>query len=241
MTRILRAASMQAGLSPFSMADARAEGEALRAAARRDAGIAGEEARRMLEAARREAEGVRAQAREEGLAQGREEGLARGREEGAAQAREAAEASLAPRLEEARRLLDDLLTGAHEALEPLQREAEGFLVRFSLAIARKILGHEARTDPGRIERALREAWAGGLRGPDLQVRVHPDLLQDLTRDLPRLRKQVDGIAGLSLVADPGVEPGGCVVQGAGGFYDAQWGTVLEALERHLVGEEGGGK
>ncbi|MBI4229954.1 MAG: hypothetical protein HY608_03880 [Planctomycetes bacterium] len=231
MSRVIPALSTGFRLEPFRLGDARAQAREIVARAGTEAAAILAQAHASREAAAKEADALREAARAEGREEGRKEGLASGEEA----AREALSQALAERIDKTAEALAAIVRSAREAAELLAPEAEAFLVRLSLAIARKILGREASADRQALERAVREAAAGALSAPALRIRLHPDTLRDWGRDLPRLAKAIAGIAGLCAVADPSVEPYGCVVESPEGAYDAQISTQLTAIERHLLG------
>ncbi len=231
MSRVIPALATGLPFEPFRLGDAREEARAIVERARKEAEALLAQARSVRESAAKESDALREAARAEGNEAGRQEGLASGE----AKAGEAYAQALAERIDRTAASLVGVVRAAQEAVEPLQHEAAAFLVRLSLAIARKILGREAATDRQALERAVREAAAGALGKATLRVRLHPDTLRDWGRDLPRLAKAIEGIEGLAAVADAAVEPHGCVVETPEGAYDAQLTTQLDAIERHLLG------
>ena len=171
-------------------------------------------------------------ATEQGRAAGYEQGYAAGAARAAAEAAvRAAEQELV--VAEAERSRDvrlaaqlDVLRTATEAF--LRREAvavadvESAVVDLALGLARAVLDRELSTavDPGReaVERAL----ALAPQGTPAVARLHPDDLA-LLADADHLAEG----RGLTLVPDPAVERGGCVVDTAGRRIDAQVGPALE--------------
>lgn len=108
---------------------------------------------------------------------------------------------------------------------------EDDVVQLALALATEIVGRELRstTEPVRdaLHRALRLAPNRGAAvchvHPDDAEVAHAVLSSELTRG-----------DHVEVVADPGVEPGGCIVELGECRIDAQVGTALERLRDALA-------
>lgn len=177
---------------------------------------------------------------EAGRQDGHRAGYAAGLAAAAAQADVAAQqqAAASARAQEQRdaqlRSALDLLGAAADAFR--SREAvtvsviEDTVVDLALGVARAVLDRElaVSVSPGReaVARALQLA----PENCPATVRLHPD-------DASALGDVEDLAAGrqLLVVADPSVEPGGCVVDAAGGQVDAQIGTALSRVAAVLHG------
>ncbi len=169
------------------------EPSAASSAATRAAGI--------VDAALAEAEGIRAQAWEEGYAAGRLAGLA-----GASDEIEPVKAAFVAAAQEVR-----------ASLVELEAEAERQAVELALALADKIVATALELRP----ELVRDVAAGALRGVGerrLVLEVHPD---DVVL--------MEGFAeGIEVVGERRVPRGGCVVRTPEGEIDAR---VAEQLQR----------
>lgn len=169
-----------------------------------------------------------------GHAEGHAAGYAAGTAQAAAEARvRAAEQELAHAAAQQERdaAVEDALRVLRSATEALVRreavavaEVEQTVVDLALELARAVLGRELAVcaDPGR--EALVRALALAPHGAPATARLHPadvDALGDVA-DLACSRE-------LTVVPDPAVEPGGCVVDTAGRRIDAQVGAALERV------------
>lgn len=178
----------------------------------------------ILAEARRQAETLLGGAREEvrRLADtARSEGLEAGRIEGRAALEEAA----------------GLLFGAAEELagykEALFREARGQVVELSLALVNRLLGPLAARDEAAVIRVVERALQLLSDRETLTLRVHPDDLRSLVEAKPRLLESFDGIQKLTVLEDPAVKRGGCLVQTPTAEIDARLDSQLAELARSL--------
>lgn len=179
-----------------------------------------------------------AEGRKEGYKQGLEEGRARGIEEGRAEGYEAgmkeALAQGQARNDAEVRRLAGLLEACAGALHEVEAETGQALVRLAISISQQVIRSTLATEPERILDTIRDILYldGGQEGL-LRLRVHPD---DLALIQPHL---ADDPAGRHwrLLADPGVERGGCVAETALGSIDAtlqtRWQRVVGALGHNM--------
>ena len=170
------------------------------------------------------------EAQRAGYADGHREGYAHGLEVAAAEARAVARAQAQAtaateqqrnaRLQAALEVLDRV-TAALQAREAVAvAEVEDAITDLALQVSAAVLTRELAVcaDPGR--EALARALALAPRDAAVTARLHP-------LDATALAG-IDSFAGrpLQVVADPAVEPGGCVVDTAGRQIDAQVGPAL---------------
>ena len=166
-----------------------------------------------------------------GRAEGHAEGYAAGLAAAAALARSTAEqvvadSEAAERQRDAHlsRAVELLLTAANACRTAEQvavAEVEDTVVELALSIARAVLDRELATsaDPGAD--ALARALALAPEDCPVTVRLHPDDVRTLG-DVATLAPGRE----LVVLADPAVEPGGCVADAAGRQVDAQVGPAL---------------
>lgn len=113
--------------------------------------------------------------------------------------------------------------------------AEVEVAHLAVELAEAVLGRELALGQAPVVDALRRAVALVPDGADLIVRLHPD---DVTvvGDLPSAVAEAAGVVGqVQVVADPAVEPGGCVVDAGPCRIDAQIGSAL-ARARQVLAE-----
>jgi flagellar assembly protein FliH len=131
---------------------------------------------------------------------------------------------------DAGKLLSGLATATQEHMARLRAEAPGIsdaLVGVAFELAEAVLGCELRARPEIVIESARRALASLPDGGPAVVRVHPD-------DEPILRDAAGSLScnragqGVAVLADQGVERGGCIVNSGGSTIDAR---VTEAVAR----------
>lgn len=161
---------------------------------------------------------------EQGLAEGRQAGLAQIREE----AREAAHQA-------AREELAHLLGALGNGLEEFERQrrsllalAESGLIELAVAIARRVCKMCAAASPDAARANARALLELVQHQGDLELHVHPDeheLLGDVAGEFAAATAHLGHV---TLVPDPAVARGGCVLQTKDGAIDA---TIDGQIER----------
>jgi len=210
------------------------------------------EARRILAAARKQAELLLADAerkaarlREEARQSGHREGLAKGLEEGRLAGREEA---FRQAVEEFTRQQASLvqafgnaLAGIEEQKQRLALAARTDVLRVAVAIARRVVKRMAE-DRATAEAIAIENASEALEmiGPrtDAVLRLNPadrEALEAFAKDLAESARQKRHIR---VVADAAVAPGGCILTTEEGRIDARLETQLARIAELLVGEEG---
>jgi flagellar assembly protein FliH len=114
-----------------------------------------------------------------------------------------------------------LLASLDDQWSSLEEEMATALTRTAVQLARQVVRHELDTHPEIIAKVAQEAvGAIVLSARHLRVHVHPADHQHVVAGAGEALKARDA----RLVADPGVEPGGCIVESDLGQVDARIGT-----------------
>jgi len=169
------------------------------------------------------------QAREDAARVGYEDGFTAGRRDAQAQAHAETQRSA----DAIRSALATLAT-ASVALQAQQEVAiadvERQIVDVAVAIAEAVIGRELSTVDAPARDALVRALALAPRGVNAVARCHPS-------DAATLDELPDAIADrtVTVVADPAVEPGGCIVEIGACRIDAQIGPALDRVREALQG------
>ncbi len=145
--------------------------------------------------------------------------------DGEAAGRSRAAAEIQPVLDRLVRSIDEM-SGLRARL---RREAEGDMVRLSLAVARRILRRELAVDPDAMHGLVLGALEKLQSQEVSRVRVHPAHAAQVAACL---QKAVPG-STVEIVADPAREPGAVVFETAHGNLDASVDSQLQEIERGL--------
>lgn len=176
---------------------------------------------RQLSSAALEREQLKDAARREG----RREGLAAARAE--IDAAVAAQHAAALRLTRAAAALEAATADLLRRDAVTLREMEDQVVELAVQLGEELVGAELRGCDEPVRGALARAMSLIPDRGDLVVRVHPEDASPAGDALASMA----GAAGRStaIVADPGVEPGGCIVDVGSCRVDAQIGPALQRL------------
>jgi len=180
------------------------------------------EAAAALEAARTEADTIRAMAHAEGLAAGRE----------------AAMAELVPAAAALEHAAEAVRADAAAAAERLEAQA----VELGLALAGKIVGAAVEADPALVVEAVRGALRGIVERERVTVLVHPEDLELVRDAMDDIRASLGGIEHCEVQSERRVSRGGAVVRTPEGDVDARVETKLvrarEVIEAALSSSSG---
>ena len=184
------------------------------------------------EAEERERESV---ARQGGYAEGYAEGHAQGLLEGQRRTQE----YIRTQGEENGRIFAQLFADAERQIADSEQVMAQGMLELACSLARQVLRHEMATNPNALLPVIREALA--LLSADCKsvlVRMHPldmDVLEEVLR-------QEFGSLALSVVADPTLTRGGCLVESAGtvvdGSVEKRWQRAVAKLGLELSWEAG---
>jgi flagellar assembly protein FliH len=231
MAKIIRATEpAQANARPFGLADVAVEARRLLEAARRQAAA-------LRDAAAREATALRDAARAEGFRQGLAEGRAQGLREGLEEGRRNAAAEFDRQTASAVPALAALLGELQARRRDIEDQARTALVALALDIAALVIRRETSCGPDVARLNLRRAVELSASRANLEVFLNPADLAAVDAFLPELRKSFAGLSILALHEDPSVSPGGCVVRTAQGSVDADIRTQLDEIRNLLLGTD----
>jgi flagellar assembly protein FliH len=154
------------------------------------------------------------------------EAHAAGVREGEAAGRSRAAAEMQAAIERLARSIEEI-SGLRARL---RREAEGDLVRLTLAIARRILRRELAVDPDALHGLVLGALEK-LQGQEIcRVRVHPSHAALVSACL----RQMAPASPVEVLPDPSREPGAVIFETGRGNLDASVESQLREIERGLA-------
>lgn len=135
-------------------------------------------------------------------------------------------AQVQPLLEKLARSIQEIA----DARPKLRAEAEGDLLKLSLAIARKVLHRELNADPDSIAGLIKVCLDKIRLQEIVRVRIHPQHHPAIQQMLVRLSTG----APIELLADPKMQLGGVVIETTRGEFDASVDVQLREIERGLT-------
>lgn len=116
----------------------------------------------------------------------------------------------------------------------LLKDAENEMLRLSLKIAEKIIGHDLERQPDLIADICANAVDSLRNAKQLTLRINPKDGATLRAKMPKLMELVARTIDISVRDDAEVEPGGCVIQTEFGTIDAQLSTQFAMLRTALI-------
>ena len=177
----------------------------------------------------RDAERIREQARREGYQRGYDEGY----RDGAREAHQHADAELQRTLETLRTQLQQVIESVHAQHKAYLQHAESQMLDLVLEVARKVVREELKQQPVHVLAIVRDALRRVQGIGRLRIRANPLDVDLLRQNRPSLLQVVEGIESIEIVEDRRVDQGGCVIETEQGVYDARIRTQLGEIERAL--------
>ncbi|MHB0938886.1 MAG: FliH/SctL family protein [Armatimonadota bacterium] len=175
--------------------------------------LAEEQAAELLAEAQRQAEALKAQAREEGYQDGR------------AQAVQEAQESV--------QAVDTLIEEINQERAEFFDRSEGELVRLVTAIAEKVLAQQLAVKPDTILDYTRTHIKRIRDRETVRLRVNPEDLPLLMQARPSFLGEIDGLRDLQMQEDRRVGRGGVILEAPSGTFDARYATQLETIREAL--------
>ena len=175
----------------------------------------------------------RASAAEESARLVSKQAEARGYEAGMARARAETSARLAA-LEERVKQLDETLQLLARPLEQLDADIESELARLALAIGKQLARRELRIEPAQVIAILRESLALlPATAREVRVHLHPEDAATVREHLTAPTNE----RAWTLVEDPTLSRGGCVVHSESSRIDARLESRIAAIAASALGDD----
>jgi flagellar assembly protein FliH len=165
----------------------------------------------------------------------RQQARQQGQLEAQRQAEQSAQSELARRLETLFPALDQAISSIRQARESWLAHWERNTVRLACAVAEKIVRRELTQTPEISLVWLREALELVTSDDRVSVYLHPQDVDTLGDQVRLLIGRLSRLGAAQLIADPGVEPGGCRVETEFGCIDQQLSTQLARITEELAG------
>ncbi len=143
--------------------------------------------------------------------------------------------------EEARRIAEETASDkVKEALETLNeaaierkkiiKDAEAEILRLALKVSEQIIKSEVSLHRDVSLNIVSDAISRVSDREQVIIKVNREDLENMKKNKDRIGSIIDGIKSLSIVEDPMVEPGGCVIETNLGYVDARISTKISAIE-----------
>jgi flagellar assembly protein FliH len=131
--------------------------------------------------------------------------------------------------------LDAMLTALTRPLEDLDEEVGDQLTLLALTVGKQMVRRELRTDPAQVIAVIRES-VGRLPAAarDVRVHLHPE---DATIVRELLPVPTSGDRAWSIIEDPSLSRGGCIVRTDTSQIDARLDSRLNAIVSAAFGDE----
>jgi flagellar assembly protein FliH len=158
-------------------------------------------------------------------------GYEQGEHAGAGAAAAAAKESAAANVQGILRRLTGTIEQLSAARQDLIRRTERQLVELALTIARQVVRREVSIDRSLLVAMARAALDRLAESKGASIRLHPD-------DYAELNAGAESIAGpsVTIVADPAVERGGCLVECDAGWMSVGLDSQFNEITRALLGD-----
>jgi flagellar assembly protein FliH len=130
--------------------------------------------------------------------------------------------------------LQNTITQLKQELTAWRMDWESRSVGLAVEIARRICRRELREQPQIVLHQIQAALQ--LASPDdtIELRVHPDDLQAFEPAIKALVGQLNNVGRTTVLGDPQVTVGGCVLRTTYGQIDAQLESQLARIEEELL-------
>jgi len=198
-----------------------------------------QQAQQLITEAHAEAETIRSQAYEEGLAAGQREGLQQAQAEIDARVNQLADQKAADKL-------STLYPAMQQAAEQLAADHDRWLthweasaVRLAAAIAERILRREIERKPELTAEVLREALQLAAGSSQIKLRLNPADVELLDQRIAEIVERISPGGTATIVADAQISRGGCLVETQHGLIDGRLETQLERITAELLDQETG--
>ncbi len=199
-----------------------------------------QEADRIVESAREEALSITSGAKERGISEGHaiglKQGVAEGIDSGRIEGEAAARAEFSEQLKSVENGWSAALTDWNTQREFQLESSRRDLLRFSIAIAERIVGTLAHCEPERVRTQVENALVLLIDRTRLVIRVNPEDCELVESDLPALLSSLGTDGDVRVEADSGIDRGGCIVSNPDGQIDARLKTQLDRIVQGLLPE-----
>ncbi len=195
-----------------------------------------EEAKNIVEGARRQAESIVLAAQKQAgyiKEEAYKKGFEEGRKEGERLARQEKEREMEEEISRFRALAEKMVSSYNEVI----KKAEASLVKLAVKIAEKVIKDESSSRQEVLENMVRDGISRLQEKTNIKVRVNPEQLSFLKDKREEFLSSFEDIKGFEIVPDDTVSKGGCVVETPTGSVDLRIDKQVEEIKKNIIAEE----
>ena len=160
------------------------------------------------------------------LEESEKKGFTKGYEEGFAKGFEDTNKDFTKLLDKLKKILAETMNRRNEIID----SSEGQLIDVAILIAKRVVKMLTERDKGIVVRNIQEALRRVKGRTKITIRVNIDDLEISARHKDEFYQMLDKIEGVSVLEDPNVDVGGCLIETDFGDIDARINTQLNEIE-----------
>ncbi len=164
----------------------------------------------------------------------RKDGIRQGQEDGLKEAETQFNQQLEQRVSEIEETLAATLSRVDAERRKVLVSSEAQVTNLAMAVARKIIATEIEENADIVVKVVRKALALLSDREHLTIRVSPMDIRTAQEKKELWSTVADRLDNVSLRADTGIEPGGCIIESASGVADARIGVQFDELYSLVV-------
>lgn len=177
-----------------------------------------EDANKTKENIQGEAQSILEESEKKGYTKGYDEGFSKGFED--------TNKDFTKLLDKLKKILAETMNRRNEIID----SSEGQLIDVAILIAKRVVKMLTERDKGIVVRNIQEALRRVKGRTKITIRVNIDDLEISARHKDEFYQMLDKIEGVSVLEDPNVDVGGCVIETDFGDIDARINTQLNEIE-----------
>jgi len=120
-----------------------------------------------------------------------------------------------------------------ELRQKIIEETEQDILQLVFAVAEKVLAQEVQQNKAVVVSVLKEAIRGITARDGMKVHLNPQDFQNITKIKEDLQTEMEGINDILFEADPGIKPGGVIIETLFGEVDARLDQQLQEIKSGL--------
>jgi flagellar assembly protein FliH len=120
-----------------------------------------------------------------------------------------------------------------ELRQKIIEETEQDILRLVFAVAEKVLSQEVQQNKTVVISVLKEAIRGITARDGMKIHLNPHDFQNITEIKDDLQTDMEGINDILFEEDPGVKPGGVIIETLFGEVDARLNQQLQEIKTGL--------